>query len=143
MASDTPHPERKSKIIFGIDDARENRILLEAVVKGAGYSFFGMESGKEALITATRIIPRLILLDIQMPDLDGFETCRRLRTMPQLNPVPIAFLTAAKTPADVQMGIAAGGNDFIIKPFDRDQLLRRIEYWTTRRIRPSAAGEEK
>ncbi len=143
MASDTPHPERKSKIIFGIDDARENRMLLEALIKAAGYSFFAMESGKEALVTATRIIPRLILLDIQMPEMDGFETCRRLRTMPQLNPVPIVFLTAAKTPADVQMGIAAGGNDFIIKPFDREQLLRRIDYWTTRRIRPATPNEEK
>ena len=143
MAADTPHPERKSKIIFGVDDARENLVLLSALIKNAGYSFFAMESGKEALIMATRIVPRLILLDIQMPDLDGFETCRRLRTMPLLNPVPIAFLTAAKTPADVQNGIAAGGNDFIIKPFDREQLLHRIDYWTTRRIRPSAQGDEK
>jgi DNA-binding response OmpR family regulator len=82
----------------------------------------------------TRVTPRLILLDIQMPEMDGLETCRRIRAIRELAQVPVAFLTASKSAEDVRAGLAAGGNDFIVKPFDIQKLLLRVEHWTTRRI---------
>lgn len=123
-----------SKVVLGVDDAPENLFMLQATLKHAGYSFIGAKSGQECLTLVSRVIPRLILLDIEMPDLDGFETCRKLRANPELRHVPIAFLTARKTPADVTAGMQAGGNDFIVKPFDQIKLLERVKHWTTRSV---------
>ncbi len=124
----------KSKIIVGVDDTPESLALLEHVVTDAGYTFFGAASGAECIGLLARIAPRFVLLDIQMPEMDGFETCRRIRTDPRLQTVPIAFLTARKTTEDVRTGMAAGGNDFIVKPFDPAKLRERIHYWAARRI---------
>src|SRR5215472_4650971 len=124
----------RSKLILAIDDSPEDLALLNATVMGAGYTFVGAGSGEDALSLLHRCTPRLILLDIQMPGLDGIETCRRLRENPQLRSVPIAFLSARKTRGDVQEGLAAGGNDFIVKPINRDALLQRVHHWTNHRI---------
>jgi CheY-like chemotaxis protein len=128
-----------SKIVLGVDDAPENVLLLQAVVKSGGYTFVAAKNGAECLTLIHRIIPRLILLDIQMPDMDGFETCRRLRANPTLRHIPIAFLTALKSAADVTTGLAAGGNDFIVKPFDPAKLLARVKHWTGRSVDSAAA----
>jgi CheY-like chemotaxis protein len=130
-----------SKIVLGVDDAPENLFLLQAVVKSGGYAFVSAKNGTECLTLIHRLIPRLILLDIQMPDMDGFETCRRLRSNPALRHIPIAFLTALKSTADVTAGLAAGGNDFIVKPFDPAKLLARVRHWTGRSVGSAAAQE--
>jgi two-component system OmpR family response regulator len=127
-------PNRKDKIVIGIDDQVENIMMLEALIDAQGYTFFGASSALDGISLAQRASPRLILLDIQMPGMDGFETCRRLRQIWALKPVPIAFLTASKSPEDVRRGIAAGGNDFITKPFDAEKLLARVDLWTNRRL---------
>jgi CheY-like chemotaxis protein len=124
-----------SKIVLGVDDAPENLFLLKAAVKAGGYTFLGAKSGLECLAFVRRVTPRLILLDIQMPEMDGFETCRQIRQRTELRGVPVAFLTALKSPDDVKAGLAAGGNDFIVKPFDPARLLERIKHWTGRTIR--------
>jgi DNA-binding response OmpR family regulator len=124
----------KSKIIVAIEDDAEILALIAKVVGSAGYTFFGASGGEEAFTLLERVTPRLILLDVQMPGADGFAVCRRLRNLPRLRQVPIAFLTARKTTEDVRAGMAAGGNDFIIKPFEPEKLLARIHHWTTRQI---------
>ena len=128
------------KIVIGVDDGPENLFLLQSVLKHAGYSFLGLKAGRDCLAVMARVIPRLILLDIEMPELDGFETCRKLREMPELTRVPIAFLTARKTPEDVTHGLQVGGNDFIVKPFDPGKLLERVAHWTNRSLKLPAAA---
>jgi CheY-like chemotaxis protein len=129
---------RKAKIVLAADDQAENLMILESLIETQGFTFFGVESGLEAISLATRINPRLVLLDVQMPLMDGYETCRRLRQIPELKPVPIAFLTARKSSDDVRTGLLAGGNDFIVKPFDPEKLITRVIQWTGRRL-PAAA----
>jgi CheY-like chemotaxis protein len=124
----------RSKVVLAVDDSPEDLALLNAILMSAGYAFVGSASGEDCLSLVHRCPPRLILLDIQMPGLDGIETCRRLRETPQLQTVPIAFLTARKTRGDVREGLAAGGNDFITKPINRDKLLQRVQHWTNHRI---------
>jgi DNA-binding response OmpR family regulator len=128
------------RVVVGVDDGSENLFLLQSVMKRAGYVFFGFKTGRECLGVTARLIPRLFLLDIEMPDLDGFETCRKLREMPELARVPIAFLTARKTPDDVRYGLEVGGNDFIVKPFDPGKLLERVAHWTSRSLKAPVAA---
>jgi DNA-binding response OmpR family regulator len=120
---------RQNKIVLGVDDQPENLLILSAVLETAGYTFVAASDGVEGLSLAARTSPRLILLDVQMPGMDGFETCRRLRANWQLKSVPVAFLTGRKSVDDVRAGIAAGGNDFITKPFDHERLLARVDHW--------------
>jgi CheY-like chemotaxis protein len=124
----------RSKVVIGVDDLPANLALLEAALQTAGYTFIGIGSGMQCLDVLNRVRPRLILLDVRMPDLDGFETCRRLRQRPDLARVPVAFVTACKTEADVRNCVAAGGNDFIVKPFTIPHLLERVAYWTARAV---------
>ncbi len=123
-----------SKIVLGVDDVPENLFLLQAIVKSGGYTFLGAKSGLECLSLVMRVTPRLILLDIEMPQIDGFETCRRLRANDQVKRVPVAFLTARKSPEDVRLGLDVGGNDFILKPVDPVKLLERVRHWTSRHL---------
>lgn len=122
------------KTVIGVDDARENLMLEKAYIEAAGFRFVGVATGAECMALVVRIKPKLILLDIQMPDVDGFETCKLIRAIPEGQKVPIAFVTARKTEADVRAGLAAGGNDFIIKPFNRARLIDRVHYWTARSV---------
>jgi len=133
MNDDAP-PGRKSKVVIGVDDQPENIMVLRALLAAHGYTFLAASSGPECISLATRNAPRLILLDIQMPEMDGFETCRRLRAIWTLRSVPIAFLTARKAPEDVKLGLSLGGNDFILKPFDQERLLARVDHWTRRTV---------
>lgn len=126
--------DRRHKIVMAIDDQAQTLMLIQGYVEAAGFSFVGALRGKEAVALTDRIVPRLILLDIQMPEMDGFETCRALRANSKLRPVPIAFLTMRKTAEDVTFGLSAGGNDFIVKPFDPDKLVERIEFWVNRKL---------
>ena len=127
-------PANRSKVVIGVDDDPSCLTLLDRVVGSAGYTFLGVASGQECMTLVARTVPRLILLDIQMPDMDGFETCRRLRAEKQLIHVPIAFLTARKTTADVRKGMAIGANDFIVKPFEPAKLTERLHYWTRHQV---------
>jgi CheY-like chemotaxis protein len=136
--TDAESAARRSKIVLGVDDQPDNIMILESLIETQGFTFFGVNSGAECLSLAQRINPRLILLDIQMPEMDGIETCRRLRRVPAFATTPVAFLTARKAVEDVKAGIAAGGNDFILKPIDPEKLLARVIHWTSRRVSAAA-----
>jgi CheY-like chemotaxis protein len=128
----------KSKIIMGVDDTPENLQFLKRAIEAGGYTFFPATNGHECLTMLSRVTPKLLLLDIEMEPIDGFETCRRVRRMTGFEQLPIAFLTARKTAEDVESGLAAGGNDFIVKPYSIPKLRERVEYWMTHRPRPAA-----
>lgn len=115
--------------ILGIDDDVDQLIVLQTHLDAAGFTFFGATSGEEALKLVRRVSPRLIILDVMLRGLDGFEVCRRLRRDPAQAHVPILLLTGRKTEADVLEAKAAGASDFVVKPFDADQLAKRVRHW--------------
>ena len=129
---------RRGKVVLGVDDQPENIMMLESILESQGFTFFGAASGMECLSLVQRVNPRLILLDVQMPLMDGYETCKRLRRIPEYRAIPVAFLTARKEVEDVRTGIAVGGNDFIVKPFDPVKLVNRVVHWTNRRVTAAA-----
>ena len=111
--------------ILAVDDEPLNLRLLEAVLTPHGYTVLGAESGQECLDMLARDEVDLVLLDVVMPGLDGFEVCRRIRADERTAYLPVVMLTAS----DAQQRIAAleaGADDFVRKPFDRSELLARV-----------------
>jgi CheY-like chemotaxis protein len=125
---------RDRRLVVAADDQPEILAFVRAVVEGAGYTVMAVASGPACVDLMFRVVPRLILLDIEMPGMSGFETCRKLRANPAAAPVPVAFLTGRKSFGDVTEGLASGGNDFILKPLRPALLLERVRHWTTRQI---------
>ena len=120
-------------VVVAVDDSREMLDILKNLIAGAGYRFFGASNADHCLRLVREVEPDLILLDVQMPETDGFELCRQIRAVEAWKNIPIAFVTARRTAQDVKAGVAAGGNDFITKPFDAKNLMSRVERWMKQR----------
>jgi len=116
-------------VVVAVDDSREMLDILKSLIAGAGYRFFGATSANQCMRLVRDVEPDLILLDIQMPEVDGFELCRQIRAIEAFKHVPVVFVTARRTAQDVKAGIAAGGNDFITKPFDAKNMMARVDRW--------------
>ena len=113
--------------ILVVDDDPTNLMLLERLLGRNGYDVVLASSGFEAIDAVKQATPDLILLDIRMPQMDGFETCRRLRSDLTTTETPILFLTAEGREDDnLAAGFEAGGNDYITKPFSKVDLLSRV-----------------
>lgn len=108
-----------------VDDDDNLRSMLEAALRHHGYEVVTAGSGREALGLAGTEQPDLIVLDVMMPDLDGFEVCRRLRT--EGSKVPVVFLTAKDATEDKVRGLTLGGDDYVVKPFSLDELVARTD----------------
>ncbi|AJD53920.1 CheY-like chemotaxis protein [Thalassospira sp. MBR-102] len=119
-------------LIVGVDDDPKSLVLLKRIVESGGYSFVGVSSGKELLEVLKTKKPRIILMDIMMPGMNGFETSLRVRTGFPDRACAIIYVTARQGEEDLRGGVAAGGNDFVLKPINREKLLSRIEKWIGR-----------
>jgi len=116
----------QNSTILIIDDEAGVRETLESLLMGEGYNLAFASDGAEALAKATELIPDLILLDVMMPDMDGFEVCQHLRAGPLLAEVPIIMVTVLDDRDSRLQGIEAGADDFVSKPFDRIELRARV-----------------
>jgi two-component system OmpR family response regulator len=137
--ADTKHIPR----VLVVDDEPNIRELVQVALNFHGCMVLTAASGKAALRDAETAEPDLIVLDVMLPDLDGFEVCRRLRA--RGNDVPIIFLTARDTSSDTVQGLALGGDDYVTKPFSVEALVARIRAVLRRASRLDAgdgAGEE-
>jgi len=113
-------------IVLIVDDDLTARETLMAMLEGEGYDLQAAKDGTQALQWLELLQPDLILLDVMMPGMDGYEVCRRVRSTPQLAEVPIILLTALDDRASLVRGIEAGADDFLSKPVDRRELTARV-----------------
>jgi len=129
-----PEPIRATILI--VDDIPANLNLLREALEPEYYEILGATSGEMALQIATRAVPDLILLDIVMKGIDGFETCRRLKADPKTADIPVIFITAKEETENVVEGFRVGGVDYITKPFRNDEVRVRVQtHLTIKRLR--------
>ena len=113
--------------ILLVDDTSDNLYLLEKFLVPQGYTVFYAMSGKKALQLAEQLRPDLILLDVMMPGMDGFETCKRLKKNPGLRDIPVIFVTGRTEVKALAKAFEAGGVDYITKPVKRQEVISRVK----------------
>ena len=113
-------------LVLVVDDDEANRMLLRDPLEVHGYEVIEAKNGEQALQKVEQRPPDVILLDVMMPQMDGFEVCRRLKKDPRTAPIPILMVTALSERMERMTGIAAGASDFLSKPVDLQELTLRV-----------------
>lgn len=113
-------------LILCVDDDEKSLKLIQAILDTHGYETCGATSGKQALTDLAKLSPDVVLLDIMMPGMDGYEVCKAIRANPATEDVPVVMITALSSKSDRIRSIEAGAEDFISKPFDSAEVLARV-----------------
>lgn len=114
--------------ILIVDDVMSNVLLLKVLLTNEKFMIATANNGRHALEQVEATNPDLILLDVMMPDMNGFEVAQKLKANPQTADIPIIFLTALNSTADIVKGFQVGANDFISKPFNKEELIIRVNH---------------
>jgi DNA-binding NtrC family response regulator len=112
--------------ILVVDDTPANIQTLTAILKERGYQLSVATSGRQALEVIEKVPPDLVLMDVMMPDMDGYEACRQIKAVPSWRDLPIIFLSARTETADIVRGFELGAVDYVAKPFNAHELLARV-----------------
>jgi two-component system, cell cycle response regulator DivK len=115
-----------SKCILVVEDQEDNRQILRDLLGSAGYDLTEAENGEEAIAAVARRRPDLILMDIQLPVMDGYEATRRIRTIQTLRSVPIIAVTSYALAGDEDKALAAGCDGYVTKPYSPRDLLAKV-----------------
>ena len=119
-----------------VDDQAEDMQVLIAALQADGLTILMAQQGEHALALADRFTPDVILIDVAIPDMEGFETCRRLKTSAAAHAIPILFMLAAAETAAQAKGFEVGGADYLTKPLQREAVFARVTaYLTIRQLR--------
>jgi len=115
------------KRVLVVDDDADVCALLKSALFVKGHEVLTATDGFAASTMAMKYLPDLIILDVMMPKMSGFQVCQNLRRMPQFRETPILFLTAKDTPKDEEWGLKMGGTHYVTKPFELNELLATVE----------------
>lgn len=111
-----------------VDDVISNVLLLKVLLTNEKFKIVTASNGQQALEQVVKEKPDLVLLDVMMPDISGFEVAMQMKASPDMTEIPIIFLTALNSTADIVKGFQVGGNDFISKPFNKEELIIRVTH---------------
>jgi CheY-like chemotaxis protein len=115
-----------AKILIA-EDERDIRDLVAFTLRFAGHEVFAAANGEEAIELAPQVNPDLVLMDVRMPRMTGYEACRVLKANPDLKDIPVVFLSAKGQESEIQQGLEAGAEEYLLKPFAPDQLTNRVK----------------
>ena len=115
-----------AKILIA-EDERDIRDLVAFTLRFAGHEVFAAANGEEAVELAPKVHPDLVLMDVRMPRMTGYEACRALKADPVLKHIPVIFLSAKGQESEIQQGMDAGAEEYLLKPFAPDQLTDRVK----------------
>jgi DNA-binding response OmpR family regulator len=121
-----------TKKILVAEDERDIRDLIAFTLQFAGYQVVSAADGQEAVELAVKETPDLILMDVRMPRMSGYEACRRIKTEPALQAVPIVFLSAKGQESEIRLGMEAGAEEYVVKPFAPAELVERVKQLLTK-----------
>ncbi|HEY1331835.1 MAG TPA: diguanylate cyclase [Actinomycetota bacterium] len=123
---DAPAEPRRAPLVLVADDSKVIRLLVREQLRAEGYRVLESEDGREALEVVDRSRPDALLLDVEMPVMGGFDVLRHLKQDPDLDEVPVVFLTARDSAADVVRALELGAHDYLRKPFEAAELIARV-----------------
>jgi CheY-like chemotaxis protein len=112
--------------ILVAEDERDIRELINFTLMFAGHQVTQAANGAEAVELAPKVKPNLIMMDVRMPKMTGYEACRQMKLIPEVKDIPVVFLSAKGQDEEVQTGLEAGAVAYILKPFSPEDLTRRI-----------------
>jgi CheY-like chemotaxis protein len=115
-----------AKILIA-EDERDIRDLVAFTLRFAGHEVFTASNGEEAVDMAPKVNPDIILMDVRMPRMTGYEACKVMKQNPDLKDIPVVFLSAKGQEAEIQQGLEAGAEEYLLKPFAPDQLTTRVK----------------
>ena len=115
-----------AKILIA-EDERDIRDLVAFTLRFAGYEVVVATNGEEAVQMAPQVNPDLILMDVRMPKMTGYEACKVMKANPDIKDIPVVFLTARGQENEIQQGLDAGAEEYLLKPFAPDQLTNRVK----------------
>ncbi len=122
-----PSPPERLPVILVVDDNAQNLELIQAYLEDVDCRTVAARDGIEALDLVAKTKPDLVLLDVMMPKMSGFEVCRRLKKDPATSDIPVIMVTALNEFGDIERGIDSGTDDFVSKPVNRLELLTRVK----------------
>jgi len=144
MSPNRPDKNEQQSLILIVDDVPENLQVLGTILETKNYEIALASNGQQALDLIDDIQPDLILLDIMMPELDGFEVCRKLKNSETTKKIPIIFLTAKTDTDDIVKGFELGAADYVTKPFNASELLARVHtYLELKKVEHERVQKEK
>jgi CheY-like chemotaxis protein len=114
-----------AKILIA-EDEPDIRDLVAFTLRFAGHEVVATSNGEEALLSAPAVKPDLILMDVRMPRMTGYDACRAMKADPELKDIPVVFLSAKGQDSEIQTGMEVGAEEYLLKPFAPDQLTERI-----------------
>jgi CheY-like chemotaxis protein len=115
-----------AKILIA-EDERDIRELVNFSLQFGGFTVVQAANGAEAVEQAQKELPDLILMDVRMPKMTGYEACRQMKSMPELRDIPVVFLSAKGQESEIQTGLEAGAEEYILKPFAPDELVKQVQ----------------
>lgn len=115
-----------AKILIA-EDEHDIRELITFTLKFAGYEVVAVPNGQEAVEAAAREIPDLILMDVRMPVMTGYEACQKIKEKPEIKDIPVVFLSAKGQEAEIQTGLDVGATEYLLKPFAPNELTDRVQ----------------
>jgi DNA-binding response OmpR family regulator len=115
-----------TKILIA-EDERDIRELVNFSLQFGGFTVVQAANGAEAVELAQKELPDLILMDVRMPKMTGYEACRQMKSMPELSHIPVVFLSAKGQESEIQTGLESGAEEYILKPFAPDELVKQVQ----------------
>ncbi len=142
IAMNEENPEKT--VVLIIDDSPTNLRILLKYLKTSGFDVIIAESGEKGLSELEKFLPDIILMDVMMPGIDGFETCKRLKEKEESRDIPVIFMTSLSEVSDKIKGFGAGAVDYITKPFKQEEVLLRLNtHLTIRRQKIEILRQKK
>ncbi|MFA5098502.1 MAG: response regulator [Candidatus Margulisiibacteriota bacterium] len=115
------------KNILVVEDVEDHLEIVKLILEQHNYSIITAANGKEGLLSAQKNKPMLILLDVMLPEMNGYEVCKAIRADENIKATPVIMLSVRSNPEDVEAGYAAGANEYMTKPFNLEELIKKVK----------------